>query len=101
MPPPKDVDGTNPVNQGRLAFGSGTEFVPATPAAVMLLLERSPHRDLRGVRACTVGRSNVVGLPVDAVRIGMPVQPVFDAVTPQVTLIKWRPIAPDGVPDLR
>jgi methylenetetrahydrofolate dehydrogenase (NADP+)/methenyltetrahydrofolate cyclohydrolase len=64
MPANKDVDGANPVNQGRLAFGSGTEFVPATPAAVMLLLERSPHRNLRGVRACVVGRSNVVGLPV-------------------------------------
>lgn len=64
MPAHKDVDGMNPMNQGRLAFGSGTPFVPATPAAVMLLLARSPHRDLRGVRACTVGRSNVVGLPV-------------------------------------
>ncbi len=64
MPAHKDVDGANPFNQGRLAFGSGTEFVPATPAAVMLLLERSPHRTLPGVRACIVGRSNVVGLPV-------------------------------------
>ncbi|HEV7179735.1 MAG TPA: tetrahydrofolate dehydrogenase/cyclohydrolase catalytic domain-containing protein, partial [Candidatus Baltobacteraceae bacterium] len=44
----KDVDGTHPINQGNLAFGSGTEFVPATPAAVMLLLERSPHWPLRG-----------------------------------------------------
>lgn len=64
MPPEKDVDGTNPVNLGRLAFGSGTEFVPATPAAVMLLLERSRHWPLRGRRTCMVGRSNVVGLPV-------------------------------------
>jgi methylenetetrahydrofolate dehydrogenase (NADP+)/methenyltetrahydrofolate cyclohydrolase len=64
MPPDKDVDGANPVNQGRLAFGSGTEFVPATPAAVMALLERSSRWPLRGVRACMVGRSNVVGLPV-------------------------------------
>jgi methylenetetrahydrofolate dehydrogenase (NADP+)/methenyltetrahydrofolate cyclohydrolase len=62
--PDKDVDGANPVNQGRLAFGSGTEFVPATPAAVMLLLERSSRWPLAGVRACMVGRSNVVGLPV-------------------------------------
>jgi methylenetetrahydrofolate dehydrogenase (NADP+)/methenyltetrahydrofolate cyclohydrolase len=62
--PHKDVDGANPINQGRLAFGSGTEFVPATPAACMLLLERSPHWPLRGRRACVVGRSNVVGLPV-------------------------------------
>ncbi len=64
MPAHKDVDGANPVNQGRLAFGSGTEFVPATPAAVMLLLEHSSRWPLAGVRACMVGRSNVVGLPV-------------------------------------
>ncbi len=64
MPPHKDVDGANPVNLGRLAFASGTEFVPATPMAVMLLLERSARWPLRGMRACVVGRSNVVGLPV-------------------------------------
>lgn len=64
IPPHKDVDGANPVNLGRLAFASGTEFVPATPLACMLLLERSRHWPLRGVRACVVGRSNVVGLPV-------------------------------------
>jgi methylenetetrahydrofolate dehydrogenase (NADP+)/methenyltetrahydrofolate cyclohydrolase len=64
MPAEKDVDGMNPLNEGRLAFGSGTEFVPATPAAVMLLLERSSRWPLAGVRACMVGRSNVVGLPV-------------------------------------
>lgn len=52
------------MNQGHLAFGSGTDFVPATPAAVMLLLERSPHWPLRGKRAIVVGRSIVVGAPV-------------------------------------
>jgi methylenetetrahydrofolate dehydrogenase (NADP+)/methenyltetrahydrofolate cyclohydrolase len=64
MPVHKDVDGTHPTNQGHLAFGSGTEYVPATPAAVMLLLERSPHWPLRGRRAVMVGRSIVVGAPV-------------------------------------
>lgn len=64
MPVHKDVDGTHPTNQGHLAFGSGTEFVPATPAAVMLLLERSPHWPLRGRRAVMIGRSIVVGAPV-------------------------------------
>ncbi|MDB5027542.1 MAG: bifunctional methylenetetrahydrofolate dehydrogenase/methenyltetrahydrofolate cyclohydrolase FolD [Candidatus Eremiobacteraeota bacterium] len=64
MPPHKDVDGANPVNLGRLAFATGTEFVPATPLACMLLLERSERKSLHGVRACVVGRSNVVGLPV-------------------------------------
>jgi methylenetetrahydrofolate dehydrogenase (NADP+) / methenyltetrahydrofolate cyclohydrolase len=60
----KDVDGAHPTNQGHLAFGSGTEFVPATPAAVMLLLERSPHWPLRGREAVMIGRSIVVGAPV-------------------------------------
>lgn len=64
IPPSKDVDGSHPTNQGHLAFGSGTAFVPATPAAVMLLLERSPHWPLRGKRAVMVGRSIVVGAPV-------------------------------------
>jgi methylenetetrahydrofolate dehydrogenase (NADP+) / methenyltetrahydrofolate cyclohydrolase len=64
IPPHKDVDGTHPTNQGHLAFGSGTEYVPATPAAVMLLLERSPHWPLRGRRAVVIGRSIVVGAPV-------------------------------------
>ena len=64
MPAHKDVDGTHPTNQGHLAFGSGTEYLPATPAAVMLLLERSPHWPLRGRRATIVGRSIVVGAPV-------------------------------------
>ena len=64
IPAHKDVDGAHPMNQGHLAFGSGTEFAPATPAAVMLLLERSPHWPLRGRRAAIVGRSIVVGAPV-------------------------------------
>jgi methylenetetrahydrofolate dehydrogenase (NADP+)/methenyltetrahydrofolate cyclohydrolase len=64
MPVSKDVDGTNPVNQGRLAFATGAQFVPATPAAVMLLLERSDKWPLRGREITVVGRSNVVGLPV-------------------------------------
>lgn len=64
IPVHKDVDGAHPTNQGHLAFGSGTEFVPATPAAVMLLLERSPHWPLRGRRAVMIGRSIVVGAPV-------------------------------------
>jgi methylenetetrahydrofolate dehydrogenase (NADP+) / methenyltetrahydrofolate cyclohydrolase len=64
IPVHKDVDGAHPTNQGHLAFGSGTEFVPATPAAVMLLLERSPHWPLRGRKAVMIGRSIVVGAPV-------------------------------------
>ena len=64
IPQHKDVDGAHPTNQGHLAFGSGTDYVPATPAAVMLLLERSPHWPLRGRKAVMIGRSIVVGAPV-------------------------------------
>jgi methylenetetrahydrofolate dehydrogenase (NADP+) / methenyltetrahydrofolate cyclohydrolase len=64
IPAEKDVDGLHPINQGRLAFGTGAPYVPATPAAVMLLLERSPHWPLRGRRVAMIGRSVVVGLPV-------------------------------------
>lgn len=64
IPRQKDVDGAHPANQGNLAFGSSTLFVPATPAAVMLLLERSPHWPLRGRPAVMIGRSIVVGAPV-------------------------------------
>jgi methylenetetrahydrofolate dehydrogenase (NADP+)/methenyltetrahydrofolate cyclohydrolase len=64
VPAHKDVDGANPLNQGRLAFATGARFVPATPAAVMLFLERSAKWPLRGRDVTVVGRSNVVGLPV-------------------------------------
>ncbi len=37
--------------------------------------------------------TNVVGCGPDAVRIGMPVEVVFDDVTPEVTLAKFRPVA--------
>jgi methylenetetrahydrofolate dehydrogenase (NADP+) / methenyltetrahydrofolate cyclohydrolase len=69
MPSHKDVDGANPVNQGRLAFGTAPMFVPATPAAVMLLLERSSAWPLRGRDATVIGRSSVVGLPVSLLLI--------------------------------
>ncbi len=64
IPAHKDVDGANPLNLGRLAANARTALVPATPAAVMLLLDRSRRSELRGLRACVVGRSSVVGLPV-------------------------------------
>lgn len=64
IPQRKDVDGAHPANEGNLAFGKSALFVPATPAAVMLLLERSPHWPLRGRSAVMIGRSAVVGGPV-------------------------------------
>ncbi len=37
--------------------------------------------------------TNVVGCPPDQVRIGMAVEVVFDDVTPDVTLAKFKPVA--------
>jgi uncharacterized protein len=36
--------------------------------------------------------TNVVECPVDQVRIGMPVEVVYDDVTPEMTLAKFRPV---------
>jgi methylenetetrahydrofolate dehydrogenase (NADP+)/methenyltetrahydrofolate cyclohydrolase len=56
IPFEKDVDGAR--------AGANAVFTPATAAAIMLLIARSPHAVLGGVRACVLGRSKVVGLPV-------------------------------------
>lgn len=60
--PAKDVDGFHPVNAGRLALGRPV-FVPCTPAGIIELLD---HNDveIRGARACVVGRSQIVGRPM-------------------------------------
>lgn len=60
----KDVDGFHPINIGRLAQkGREPLFIPATPAGVMVLLEKN-GTDLDGARAVVLGRSNIVGMPV-------------------------------------
>ena len=60
----KDVDGFHPINIGRLAQkGREPLFVPATPAGVMVLLEKN-GTPLDGARAVVLGRSNIVGMPV-------------------------------------
>src|SRR5687768_3336542 len=60
--PAKDVDGFHPVNVGNLALGRPA-FVPCTPAGIIEMLV---HNDveIRGARACVVGRSQIVGRPM-------------------------------------
>ncbi len=60
--PAKDVDGFHPLTIGRLSMGRPT-FVPATPAGIIELLDRSGIT-ISGVNACVVGRSQIVGRPV-------------------------------------
>lgn len=60
--PKKDVDGFHPFNVGRLVAGLNG-FVPCTPLGVMRLLEHY-NIDPKGLDACVVGASNIVGKPM-------------------------------------
>lgn len=60
--PAKDVDGFHPVNAGKLALGRPV-FVPCTPAGIIELLD-DEQIEIRGARACVVGRSQIVGRPM-------------------------------------
>ncbi|WP_262298580.1 bifunctional methylenetetrahydrofolate dehydrogenase/methenyltetrahydrofolate cyclohydrolase FolD [Microvirga sesbaniae] len=60
--PAKDVDGFHPVNAGRLMTGV-PGLVSCTPLGC-LLLAQSVRRDLSGLNAVVVGRSNIVGKPM-------------------------------------
>jgi methylenetetrahydrofolate dehydrogenase (NADP+)/methenyltetrahydrofolate cyclohydrolase len=63
--PEKDVDGFHFINVGKLGTGElETAFVPCTPAGSMLLIERVRGKDLSGLSAVVVGRSNIVGKPM-------------------------------------
>jgi len=63
--PQKDVDGTNPVNAGRLLLGEKT-FFPSTAHGVQELLLRSGHSP-EGLHVVICGRSNIVGKPLAAI----------------------------------
>ncbi len=60
--PAKDVDGFHLTNVGLLSTGRGG-MVPCTPLGCMMLLE-DRLRDLTGLNAVVVGRSNIVGKPM-------------------------------------
>lgn len=63
--PEKDVDGFHPVNVGKMLIGERDGFVPATPAGVQELLQRSGV-ETKGKDCVVVGRSNIVGKPMAA-----------------------------------
>ena len=60
--PSKDADGFHVINAGLLASGR-PGVVPATPMGCLALL-RLAHRDLTGMEAVVIGRSNTVGKPL-------------------------------------
>jgi len=71
MDPAKDIDGTHPLNAGRLARAAfvdrpqnvGPYFVPATPLGGLELLKRNDI-EMDGRRAVIVGASNLIGKPM-------------------------------------
>ncbi|CAH2094464.1 unnamed protein product [Euphydryas editha] len=61
--PHKDVDGLNTQNEGRVAIGDMSGFIPCTPAGVIELIKRSGV-SISGKNAVVLGRSRIVGTPV-------------------------------------
>lgn len=61
--PKKDVDGWTSASMGRMFMGIGKPFMPATPLAVMHMLEFYSI-DVAGKDVTVIGRSNVVGKPL-------------------------------------
>ncbi len=62
--PAKDVDGFHPVNVGRLWIGEDA-LVPCTPTG-SVILAKSVGKNLSGMDAVVIGRSNIVGKPTAA-----------------------------------
>lgn len=60
--PAKDVDGFHPYNLGRLAQRQPV-LRPCTPKGIMEMLN-SLNINLKGLKACIVGASNIVGRPM-------------------------------------
>ncbi|MBR2822747.1 MAG: bifunctional methylenetetrahydrofolate dehydrogenase/methenyltetrahydrofolate cyclohydrolase FolD [Clostridia bacterium] len=62
--PEKDVDGFHLLNAGRLLTGEAG-VIPCTPRGALHMI-RQTGRDLNGLEAVVIGRSNIVGKPMAA-----------------------------------
>ena len=60
--PAKDVDGFHPNNYGKMTLGIDT-FIPATPAGIIELIERSEIQT-ECKKCLVIGRSQIVGRPI-------------------------------------
>jgi hypothetical protein len=61
--------------------GTARAFAAKAPYVIAIIeLEEGPHMT-----------SNIVDCPIEDVRIGMPVQAVFEDVNAEITLVKFRP----------
>lgn len=60
----KDVDGFHPINFGNLCLGNDT-IVPCTPLGCLYLIKKE-IQSLDGLNVTILGRSNIVGKPIQA-----------------------------------
>lgn len=60
--PSKDVDGLNTINEGRVAIGDMSGFLPCTPNGCIELIKKSGVQ-IAGAQAVVLGRSKIVGTP--------------------------------------
>lgn len=65
-------------------YAAVTAFQPDLPYVVT-------HIAIDGTDGRVELVSNLIGCPWQEVKVGMPVQAVFDDVTPEVSLVKFRP----------
>ena len=63
--PKKDVDGFHPINLGNLFLGKNHGMIPCTPLGCIYMLKKELG-SLNGLKATIVGRSNIVGKPMQS-----------------------------------
>ena len=63
--PKKDVDGFHPINLGNLFLGNNNGMIPCTPLGCIYILKKELG-SLNGLNAIIVGRSNIVGKPMQS-----------------------------------
>lgn len=61
--PEKDIDGLGGINTGLSSTGL-IDFIPATPKAVITLLQHYKLDNLKGKKVAIIGQSNIVGKPL-------------------------------------
>lgn len=61
--PDKDIDGLGGVNTGLSSTGL-IDFIPATPKAVLTLLDHYNFGDMKHKKVSIIGQSNIVGKPL-------------------------------------
>ncbi len=66
--PAKDVDGLHPLNAGRLSSDLDA-LVPCTPQGCLILI-KTVRREIAGLDALVIGRSNLVGKPIAQLLLG-------------------------------